>query len=283
MRARVRALAEARGVAFVSSQEVAGWLDDPSRTTYLLDVRTPEEVAAGAAPGFVHAPGGQLVQATDQWIGTRGARVVVVDNDEVRAAMTAQWLRQLGHEAYVLEGGIANAAPLARVQSVAAFSPPDLAQMAVTEVAERMRDKSVRLIDLRPGMSYRKEHIDGALWSIRPRIGAVAADPAQAAVMIADEPGVAALAALDLAAAGVGEIKLLAGGHAAARAAGLQMAATPNCPSDADCIDFLFFTHSRHDGDAEAARQYLAWEQALVSQLDAQERGIFRLPGRNAA
>ena len=76
-------------------------------------MRTPEEFAAGAVPGFVHAPGGQLVQATDQWIGTRGARVVLVDDEEVRAPMTAQWLRQLGHEAYVLAGGVAAAAPLA--------------------------------------------------------------------------------------------------------------------------------------------------------------------------
>ena len=44
------------------------WLDDPHRTTYLLDVRTPEEFDAGSLPGAVHAPGGQLVQATDQWV-----------------------------------------------------------------------------------------------------------------------------------------------------------------------------------------------------------------------
>jgi hypothetical protein len=52
------------------------------------------------------------------------------------------------------------------------------------------------------------------------------------------------------------------------------MAATPDAPGDADCIDFLFFTHGRHDGNAEAARQYLAWELGLLAQLDAQERGV---------
>jgi hypothetical protein len=77
--------------------------------------------------------------------------------------------------------------------------------------------------------------------------------------------------------AGVGEVRLLAGGHAAARAAGLPMAASPASPSDAECIDFLFFTAARHDGDAEAARQYLAWETALVGQLAPQERAAFKL------
>ena len=45
----------------------------PPRTTYLLDVRTAEEVAASGVPGFVHAPGGQLIQSTDQWVGVKGA------------------------------------------------------------------------------------------------------------------------------------------------------------------------------------------------------------------
>jgi hypothetical protein len=57
------------------------------------------------------------------------------------------------------------------------------------------------------------------------------------------------------------------------------MVATPDMPSAPECIDFLFFTHARHEGDVEAARQYLAWEIALVDQLDAQERGAFRVAG----
>jgi len=71
---------------------------------------------------------------------------------------------------------------------------------------------------------------------------------------------------------------LLAGGMAAWSAAGLPVEATPELPADADCIDYLFFVHDRHDGNKEAARRYLAWETGLVAQLDAQERAAFRLP-----
>ena len=49
-------------------------------------------------------------------------------------------------------------------------------------------------------------------------------------------------------------------------------------PADKDCIDFLFFVHDRHDGNKEAARQYLAWETYLIAQLDPQELQSFRLP-----
>ena len=38
------------------------------RTLYLLDVRSPEEYAAGHLPGSRSAPGGQLVQATDVYM-----------------------------------------------------------------------------------------------------------------------------------------------------------------------------------------------------------------------
>ena len=276
-RERARALAQARGVQFVTAGEVAGWLADRSRTTYLLDVRTPEEFAARAVPGFVHAPGGQLVQATDQWIGTRGARIVLLDEELVRAPITGQWLRQQGHEACVLDGGIAAAAALAGLPGATASLPPDPPGIAPGGLQERLRRRQAHLVDLRASMSYRKEHIEGAVWSIRPRVASAVADTAESVVLVADQAGIAALAALDLAEAGVGEVRLLDGGQEAARAAGLPMVVSPDAPGDADCIDFLFFTHGRHEGHAAAARQYLAWEIGLVDQLDTQERGAFRL------
>jgi rhodanese-related sulfurtransferase len=139
-----------------------------------------------------------------------------------------------------------------------------------------LSDGQSQIIDLRPSMAYRKSHVAGAVWSVRPRIAA-AADRSKTAVLVADEPGVAALAAVDLHEAGCGDARLLDGSPETWRAAGLTLAATPNDPPDAACIDFLFFTAARHEGDAEAARAYLAWETGLIAQLDAQERGAFRI------
>src|SRR5713226_1827716 len=71
---------------------------------YRLDVRDPAEYAQGHLKGFRHAAGGQLVQATDQYVGARGATIVLYDNDGVRATMTAHWLMQMGwNEVYVLD------------------------------------------------------------------------------------------------------------------------------------------------------------------------------------
>jgi rhodanese-related sulfurtransferase len=188
-------------------------------------------------------------------------------------------LRQLGHEACVLEGGIVAAAALDWPQPPQPPALPEPSAITASEMAQALDDRAVQTIDLRPAMAFRQGHIAQAKWSIRPRIVAAAKRGIKTTVLVADEPGVAALAALDLAEAGITDIRLMAGGLADWRAAGLPMLATPDHPAEADCIDFLFFVHSRHEGDAEAARQYLAWETGLLDQLDAQERGTFRLTG----
>ena len=66
-------------------------------------MRDPGEFAAGHFPEAISAPGGQLVQATDIYAGTLGARIVLSDDKEVRALMTASWLKQMGwKDVYVL-------------------------------------------------------------------------------------------------------------------------------------------------------------------------------------
>ena len=96
-------------------------------------------------------------------------------------------------------------------------------------------------------------------------------------VLVADDAGVAALAAIDLAEAGCRDVRHLAADVQGWRDAGLPVIATPDDPPDAARIDFLFFVHDRHDGNADAARRYLAWETGLLAQLDDQERGVFRI------
>jgi 3-mercaptopyruvate sulfurtransferase SseA len=96
-------------------------------------------------------------------------------------------------------------------------------------------------------------------------------------VVIADQPAVAALAAVDLAEADHSDVRLLEGGMRAWRDAGLPIEASPDRPTAAEAIDFLRFVHDRHEGNLDASLQYLAWEKGLIGQLDAAERREFRL------
>src|SRR3984893_3243529 len=142
--ARARALAERRGVGYVAPGVAHGWLADKSRTTYFLDVRTDEEVAANGLPGFGRAPGGQLIQATDQWVGVKGARLVLVDEELVRGPGVASWLRQLGPRPYVLAGGLgpAGAYPWRRRGPPSLDPPPPI---TATELAEALKGGAVQV------------------------------------------------------------------------------------------------------------------------------------------
>lgn len=276
-RARARVLAESRGARFVETAEVSAWLQDDTRTIYLIDVRTDEEHMVDGSEHLIHAPGGQLIQATDQWIGVRRARLVLADSELIRAPIVAAWLRQLGHEAYVLIGGVGAANGLEIGRAGIHASTGRLPRLDSGELGGLMAAGGVRIVDLRPAMTYRDGHIAGADWSIRPRIGSLVLDASLRVVLVADRPGVAELAAKDLREAGIEDIRLLDGGVDAWRHASLQVVKTQDNPADADCIDFLFFTHRRLVGDAEHSRQYLAWEIGLVDQLHEDERAAFNI------
>ena len=253
-RLAARQLAERAGVVDVSADQVRQWADDARRSLFLCDVRTAEEFALGSLPGAQHTPGGQLIQSTDLYIGVRQARIVLVDSEGVRAPIVASWLRQLGHEAYVLSDGISSGLVLPVLQPVA-YEPLPLIG------AQDFELNDVNLIDLRPSMVYRKGHIPGSRWSIRPRLKT----DHRPLVLVADDPALAAFAAQGLSA------KLLDGSFAAWAAAGLPVSEDLQALPDAQCIDFLFFTHDRHSGNKDAARQYLAWEIGLLAQMSDAE------------
>lgn len=290
LRPAAKALAARFDVPVVTAPTVQQWAAEAAETAeaanagrslFLCDVRTPEEFAAGSLPGAQHTPGGQLMQAGDQYVGVRGARLVLFDNDGVRAPTIASWLRQMGHDASALEGGLASGLSLAPARAPAA---PPLATIDAQALAARLEKNDVAVIDLRGSMPFRAGHIAQARWSIRPRLAADVKNETRQLVLVADDAALAAwTAASELANLPAPLPLLLQGGMAAWRAAGLPLEATPALPADADCIDYLFFVHDRHDGNKEAARRYLAWETGLVAQLDAQEKAAFRLPAAVAA
>ena len=258
----------------VAAKDVDAWLREPDRTTYLCDVRTLEEFAKATVPGAVHAPGGQLIQTTDQWVGVRNARVIVIDDEGVRAPVVASWLRQLRCDVYVLEGGVRSGL---KGRSAPIPALPALATISAIELKQALDASSCMVFDLGTSMNFRKAHIPGSRWSIRPRIAQSARNAKGTVILVPDgKTDVAQLAAIELFAAGIKNVKLLDGGLASWQRAGYATEASPEVPSNAECIDYLFFVHDRHAGNREAMKRYLAWETGLLAQLDEQDRQSFR-------
>ena len=195
---------------------------------------------------------------------------MVFDDDGIRAPMVAAWLRQMGWEAYVLTEGLSAQLPAPVTRATTA---PALPRIEAAALAPLLEPAAAVVIDLRPSMAYRAGHLRAAVWSIRPRLGALALPTGRPIVLIAEEAEIAQLAAIDL---GDRDVRLHLGRPAQWRAAGLAVEETPADPPDAACIDFLFFVHDRHSGNKEASRRYLAWELGLIAQLDEQERAAWR-------
>jgi rhodanese-related sulfurtransferase len=258
------------GIPLVSAKDVERFLAHGERTTYLFDVRSAEEARDDPVPAAVHAPSGQLVQATDQWVGVRRSRLVLCDDSGLRAALAAFWLKQLGYEVAVARSDdhLRSLAPRPRPPI---DQPPRLgASEALAEIG-----RGALLVDLRGSMDRRRAHVAGSLWSIRPRLGRLPRD-AQRVVLLGDDE-VAPPAAIDCRELGLEVLGVIDGGLDALAAAGARIEASPDSPADREAIDHLFFVHDRHDGNLEASRRYLAWETGIVAQLDDRERAEFSL------
>ncbi len=269
-RERASTFIASHDIPLVAATTLRKWQADEDRSLYLLDVRTAEEFAEGHYPSSVHAPGGQLVQATDQWVAVRGARLVLTDDTNLRAAICAHWLRRMGHDAVVLGENVSGMAGGGEQSS-----PSSLPECSPEALVTALAEGSVTLLDLNPSMIYRAAHIESAQWAIRPRLDRLHLPSGRRIVLTAADRRLAGLAAIDLVEAGHRDIVYLAGTERDSRTAGLRLTATPDDPADADCIDYLFFVHDRHAGNLEACRQYLAWETGLLDQMDEQERGVF--------
>lgn len=279
-RERSARLLERFGVPSLSAAQAQQWLDDPQRTTYLFDIRSADEFARRTIAGAAHAPGGQLVQATDRYIGVRGSRVILFDDDGVRAPVTASWLYQLGFEAAVLADGVDAALNVREWQREDVSDPPHVLDATALQALHR-ESPSLSVVDLRESAAFNREHARGAIWSIRPRLLAqlesTGVGPADPVVLIASEPGIAALAARDLREAGYRHVFLADDGHRTWQAADLPEAALPQPLPPEVRIDYLFFVHDRHEGNREAAEAYLAWETGLIGQCTSEELAAFRI------
>ena len=278
-RQRAEAVAARFGVRRIDATTLNAWQGDPSRTTFVLDVRTPQEYLAGHLPGSISAEGGQLVQAIDRWVGTRGARLVLVDDVEVRAVMTAQWLMQMGWDAVVLDRPFEG-----KSLQTGAGEPgpmlPDVLGIGIPEAGHWL-DAGAATVVIGPSAAYREAHPEDAVWAIRPRLDRLPASVLRAPriVVFADDVAVGTLAATDLAEIAAGPVALVHGGIDAWRAAARPFAASPDDPPDSERIDYIFWNHDRHAGNEEAMRAYLRWETELPAEIARDGLAGFRLEG----
>ncbi|MGE5150453.1 MAG: rhodanese-like domain-containing protein [Rhodospirillaceae bacterium] len=263
-------IAQRMGIKKIDMQGLKA-LEAKGGPLYRLDVRDPSEYAQGHLKGFRHAAGGQLVQATDQYVGARNATIVLHDNDGVRATMTAHWLLQMSWKnTYVLDHKPAagELTTEAEPRFPKGFAVPKPATVSPAELNAAL--KTTLVIDLDTSLRYRDGHVPGAWFAVRAGLAKSIPEMtkkqagATRLVLVSPDGEIAALAAQE--AAGSLPVAILAGGMKAWRDAGLPV--ETGHTRMADPPTDVWYRPYDNNQDVEAAmRQYLDWEVDLVPQV----------------
>lgn len=273
---RVHALAEEvagrLGITRIDAAKLAQWrAESGERTLYILDVRTPEEYLVGHIDGIRSAPGGQLVQETDNFLAAWGARVVLADTDGVRSVMTASWLKQMGWD----DVAVINLDEIAGNRTSGRHRPAvlglDRAAVATIDPAaleKKLDAGSVTLFDLAYSKAYRKIHISGASYATRAQIASLVEKlpPAETVVVTSPDGDLACVAVADLAEILSRPVLALAGGTNAWVNAGYATEAGDDATSlNAD--DVWLPARERGMDPEESMQAYISWEIELVNQM----------------
>jgi len=248
---RAQQVADEFGIRTIDEAQMHRLRDSGDRSFYLFDVRSPEEYADGHRTGARSAAGGQLVQATDEYIAVRNATVVLTDDTGVRANMTGSWLRQMGwRDVYVL---------------------PGMGNETVRVKAVLDSGESCEVMDLGTSVDYLRGHIPGSWWSSRSRLTKDLAFRPPAGLLVltsADAiqahycaPAVAKLQP-------DAQLRVLAEGTQAWAHAGfpLQDGAGKDGPP-ASVADVFYKPYEYSDAAVERMQAYLDWEVALVDKV----------------
>ncbi|TCB52482.1 rhodanese-related sulfurtransferase [Acinetobacter sp. ANC 4779] len=264
-------LAKRAGVKQINFIDLQNLQAQQDKTTYIFDVRTEQEYAAGHLPASRWVAGGQLVQETDHYAAVRGARIVLVDDQLVRAYMTGSWLAQMNWNVYVLAddfaqvlvetGGWKPATPQIDVDLF--ISPDELQQLSTTQ--------NIVIWDFTTAANYKKGHIPHAQWVLKADVSKLIQQPAFTSL----DAIVVTCGSSLLAQYAVPEIKtqlksgqkvyILKGGNAAWAQAGLPLSQELELLSEE--IDRYKRPYEGTDISKKAMQAYLDWEFGLVNQL----------------
>lgn len=279
VRQYAQAVAHAQTIGRLDERTAQLWMHGPDEPpTYLVDVRTPGEYEAGHLAGAMHAPGGQLVQATDKYLVVQNARVILVDDDGVRASITGGWLRRMGWpHVHVLAMETCGAPRVQGAEPKSYFIDPKARTRWIhaRELDALLNRHAAQVLDLDTSLEYEAGHIRGAAFIKRRSLASRMPALDAGRIVLTSSDGIAArIAASELAHAR--PVWVLEGGKAAARAAGLPFAAGPE--KLLDPADDLWRRPLDAPGDRTAhMKNYLSWEVGLMEQIDRDRTVRFAL------
>ena len=290
-------LAEEDGVRYLDADGLQDLMARRSdETVYLVDVRTEQEYAAGHIPGFRWFPGGQAVQRSDEVAVVKNCPVVFCCDGRARAAITASWYRQMGHnDVYAVHGGTtewrragnaleeghAHAQPLGldeaqgKVRMLAPSNVPVASDASITLIgtsggpaayvrgADESSAADAVIIFVGTSQQFAEAHVPGSRWVPRgwleAQIADVAPDKAAPVVVTCVDGVTSTFAGGALVDEGYADVSVLEGGMRMWRQAGreVEQGLTGVMSTPADVVP------AGTDRGFADMMNYLRWEEEL--------------------
>mgnify|MGYP001177623605 CR=1 FL=1 len=239
-------------------------------TLYFLDVRTPEEFCAGHLPGARSAPGGQLVQTTDKFIGTHRARVVLTCDNGTRSRMTASWLAQMGRRNVLVLDTDYQEFSLVHDEGPEKERLPHFAQSISARALSEMPSGTPKtILDFANSREYKNGHIPGSWFIIRSDLDRYLAEFSQSSLLILTSPDgkLATLACQDLVNKTTAKIMLLEGGTESWIQAGYHLSSdSERMISQGNDVYQLPYDYGPDEKERQM-KAYLDWETGLLEKI----------------
>ena len=166
LRRRADALIARHALPVIDSDSLARMRADADRTLYVFDLRPQDGIET--SPSWVRrVPGGQLLMHFEHLVGTRGARVVLLDEPHrLRAAVSSFWLTQLNQaDVFILDGELPAPSTEDR-ESPAATPKDDDSGITALELAAFLKSEPGRthVVDVGPSADFEHRHLPHALY-----------------------------------------------------------------------------------------------------------------------
>ena len=255
-------------IDFSKAQEL---ILDKNKSTFIFNVTNSNK----NMNSIRHVPGGQLVQATDKYIGVWKATVILVDDgDLIRAGTTAIWLKKMGYQVHVLKKEIININTLKFKNKFLLKEK----KLNIFEIEKFNNFKNTILYDIRSSENFMKIRIKNSIWLNRANLRKVKIKKQQQIIIITDEFDKARLVINDIEEMNLGcVISLYKWKENELINHSNIIDNKPILFPKKDCIDFNFHTYKRHKGSKSHANQYLKWEIGLINKMDKQELSFFNI------
>jgi rhodanese-related sulfurtransferase len=239
---------------------------------YYIDVRTVSEYKKSHLSMFDWMAGGQLIQRTDETIGVKNARIILLCNDMTRSTVGAYWLKRMGYNnVQVVSGGLEKCFDI-DFQFTSGFPDPllnlltDYKSISSSGLLESIRNnENQTILYLGNSVDYTNGHIANSYWLpkdwLEIYIGTVIPNKEEKIILVCNDGLRSTLATKILRELGYGNVIVLANGLDDWNSNKLPLTIDSNneydYPNDV-------FVHPL--GNRELMLKYLTWEKALVQE-----------------